>query len=49
MEFVNNKSANFLESEVVYFDINGPLNHSEMVPVAGMEGMSSAHHPYPRN
>ena len=38
MGIIYKESANFTESYAVNFDINGPLNLTEMVPVIGMEG-----------
>ena len=36
MKHVYNESVNFIESNAVHFDINGPLNCAEMVPVICM-------------
>ena len=36
LEHVYNEPANLTESYAVHFDINGPLNVTEMVPVIGM-------------
>ena len=41
MKLVYNKSANFIESYAVHFNINGPSNFTRMVPVIGMKGVVS--------
>ena len=33
---IYNESVNFIETYIVYFDINEPSNLTEMVPVIGM-------------
>ena len=42
MKLAYNESMNFIEGYDRYFDIDGPSNLIEMVPVVGMEGMVSS-------